>query len=195
MATTLLEPEVAERTWWKDHPDPGDSITDDRLVLWNYPVGKPDLADRHAKALLAFLKTLPLTLGAETGLSKSVVSIVRHASRSGEASMNNELARDRAEVVAAYLRGLGFKDENLEVSSLGSSHPWFPSLTPGALAHNRRVEVSQYNPTIEPPPRVPATPRSGQGRRRRSRRNQRVAARTTSKKSSTFRSENSRTRR
>ena len=156
MATTLLEPELAERTWWKEHPEPQVTKTDDRLVLWNYPIGKPDLADAHGQAVRFFLQNL--AFGVETGRSKSIVSIVGHASGTGEASMNDRLARDRAEVVAAYLRGLGFRDENLEVSSVGSSHPWFPSLTGQALARNRRVEVSQYNPPIEPPPRERVDP-------------------------------------
>jgi outer membrane protein OmpA-like peptidoglycan-associated protein len=158
MPTTLLDPELEERTWWKKNPEPEYTprpivVGADRLVLWNYPVGKADLADVHARALRLYLQTLPLTLGAEAGLTKSVVSIIGHASNTGEASLNNEIARDRAEVVAAYLRGLGFKDENLDVSSLGSSHPWFPSQTGPMLARNRRVEVTQYIPKIEPPPR------------------------------------------
>lgn len=153
MTETLLDDKLAERNWWKDNPEPNVSRTDDRLVLWNYPIGKADLADVHAQALRYFLQEL--AFGVETGRSRSVVTIIGHASRTGEASMNDEIARDRAEVVGAYLRGLGFKNENLEISSGGSSHPWFPSLTPGALARNRRVEVSRLNPPAQPAPREP----------------------------------------
>jgi outer membrane protein OmpA-like peptidoglycan-associated protein len=106
MATTTLVSEVDEQTWWKEHPEPGVTRTDDRLVLWNYPVGKSDLSDVHADAVRNFLQSLAISLGrGSTASSRSTVSITGHASRTGEASMNDGLARDRAEAVAVYLRG------------------------------------------------------------------------------------------
>jgi hypothetical protein len=32
----LVEGKVDEQAWWKDHPVPQVTRTDDRLVLWNY---------------------------------------------------------------------------------------------------------------------------------------------------------------
>jgi OmpA family len=151
MALTVTG-EVDEHAWWKEHPDPQVTRTQDRLVLWNYPVSKTALADTHAAALRAFLQDLFLG-PAQTG---STVSICGHASATGEASTNEALAHERAANVAKYLRGFGF--EKLEVTSAGASQPADPAPSGQALARNRRVEVTRYAATIEPPPRQPVDP-------------------------------------
>src|SRR5688572_1545001 len=148
MSSVALGSDVDERAWWREHPDPQVTRSEDRLVLWNYPVAGTKLAPEHAAAIRSFLSILLLS-PAETG---STVSITGHASTTGEASANEAFALERGENVANYLRGLGFR--NLEVTAAGSSEPADPAPSGQALARNRRVEVTLYYQRIEPPPRL-----------------------------------------
>ena len=142
---------IDERTWWQEHPEPQVTQTAERLVLWNYPVAKTELADVHAAAIRTFLG--PLFLAPE--LTGRRLSICGHASGSGEAGSNVQLARDRADHVAAFLRSLRF--QGFEVGSSGSSQPADSAPTAQALARNRRVELTKtIRDEITPEPtRVP----------------------------------------
>ena len=151
MSTLAVSSGVDERAWWKGTLSPGDA-TDDRLVLWNYPVGKQARRQSRGRAR-SFLSRAPVWLSPEQ--SRSIVSICGHASATGEAAANEQLARRRAENVAAYLRTIGFA--KLEIASAGSSQAADPAPTKQALARNRRVEVTLFNPTIQPPRRVDPT--------------------------------------
>ena len=123
-------------------------------MLWNYPVGENGAGRRARRGAQTFLSRMPLWLNRQE--ARAIVSICGHASSTGEAASNERLARERAENVAAYLRTLGI--HKLEVGSAGSSQPADPAPNGQALARNRRVEVTLFNPTIQPPPRIDPTP-------------------------------------
>jgi len=148
---TTTAPSLAEeRAWWREHPDPQVTRTADRLTLWNYPVAGTDLAPAHAAGLRAFLQVLALA----PALTTTSIEIVGHASVTGEG--NDGIARQRSDKVADHLRQLGFL--KLGVSTAGDSQPADPGTSGQALARNRRVEVTLYQATIEPEPRLPVEP-------------------------------------
>lgn len=180
----LVEGKVDEQAWWKDHPEPQVTRTDDRLVLWNYRVGKTELSDVHAQALSSFPQILPLAVGSRAR-HRSTVSICGHASATGERSLNDSLARERAENVATYLRDLGL--QNLEVSSAGSSEPLAPAPSGQALA--RTAESRSPSTSSESSSRraFRSIPLSLPVRHRNRRRLNRLAAPSISKGSSRFR--------
>jgi hypothetical protein len=156
--TTATISEAEERKWWKEHPEPQVIRTPDKLTLWNYPVAGTELAEQHASALKFFLQNLWFGLPVPPRTS---VSICGHASATGEAASNETYARERADKAARYVRSLGL--EALETGAMGSSKPLDDALNGQALARNRRVEVTLYSATIEPPQRtpepIPAPPR------------------------------------
>ena len=77
MSTLAVSGGVDERSWWKEHPDPQVTRTEDRLVLWNYPVGDSKLADTHAAALRSFLSILSLARGSTQTSNTVSISATR----------------------------------------------------------------------------------------------------------------------
>jgi hypothetical protein len=143
-----------EVRWAKEHPDPQALVASDRLILWNYPVGKGDLAPPHQDAIRRFVGVA--IIGSE--VSTAEFSVRGHASRSGEGVFDNvDLSRRRARNVGGFLRSLGFR--NVTESAAGAAEPSDPSPAGQSTARNRRVEVTMFVP---PPPQtsVPVTPGS-----------------------------------
>lgn len=150
MPTTTAPSLAEERAWWREHPDPQVTRTADRLILWNYPVAGTDLAPAHAAALRVFVQNLALS----PALTSTHVEIVGHASVTGEG--NDGIALQRSDKVAAHLRQLGFV--KLAVTASGDGQPSDPGTSGQALARNRRAEVTLYQGSVEPEPRVPVEP-------------------------------------
>jgi peptidoglycan-associated lipoprotein len=69
------------------------------------------------------------------------IRVVGHADARGRRDENWQLARRRAQAVAAGLRQLGFTPERLVVRSEGEDAPAVPGTNEQALAENRRVEI------------------------------------------------------
>jgi OOP family OmpA-OmpF porin len=73
------------------------------------------------------------------------IQIIGHADGIGPETYNLDLARRRAEMVAAYLAQKPTVDrDKLRVLSLGKAIPVAENTTSKARAHNRRVEVRVY---------------------------------------------------
>lgn len=141
-----------ERAWVRQHPEPQVTRSEDRLVLWNYPVGKADLLPPHEAALRQF--TFLDSLGPEA--STAEFSVRGHASRTGEGLFDNlALSRQRAEGVGKILRRIGFRFVN--VSAAGTAEPADAADAGQSFARNRRVEVTKFIPPVKvkPLPRAP----------------------------------------
>lgn len=70
------------------------------------------------------------------------VSVVGHTDTAGSAELNNQLARQRAEVVAKLLRETGADSRIFEITSHGKSMPIVPTGDNVPEPKNRRVEVT-----------------------------------------------------
>jgi outer membrane protein OmpA-like peptidoglycan-associated protein len=140
------EREWAERNPPQSDPDPG------VLTLWNFPVGKADLAPEHVKAIEDFVRDALIQESRERPQSDWVV--LGRASVTGKEQSNQSLAQRRADNVAAVLRGLGLQKVRVPPAA-GSSDPDPEGTDPQALARNRRVtvlRVLQSYPVVEKPP-------------------------------------------
>lgn len=165
MAVPLRE----EREWARKYPVPNSDPQDIVLTLWNYPVAKTDLTPEHRAALMKFLAGdfLEVKLSRRT---ETILYVTGHASDSGEAGANENLARDRAQKVARFLIGEGFPASQLNLDSRGSSEPIDSGSYGYAAARNRRVEVLRFDPPDEgilppigtdPPPTPDPDPEPG----------------------------------
>ncbi len=141
---------TVEQAWWTANREPQVTQTADRLVLWNYPVGRTELAGTHAAAVRSFLHVFFLA----PELTGNAVAVCGHASATGEAAANVALATGRANNVAKLLTDLGFK--GFEVTAAGSSQPADTAPTGQAMARNRRVELTKSAVTDITPGPVPA---------------------------------------
>jgi OmpA family len=138
-----------EQAWWAAHPDPQVTQNSDRLVLWNYPIARTELADSHKASIQSFLSMFILA----PELNGSRISVCGHASPTGEASANVAIASGRAQNVATFLTGLGYK--GFEVTSAGSAQPADTAPSGQAMARNRRVEMTKSGTGDITPVRVP----------------------------------------
>jgi len=81
---------------------------------------------------------------AETILDMGDVPTLRvegHTDSEGDAAMNMELSRQRAQSVAEHLATRGIKRSKIEVVGRGESEPIASNDTPEGRANNRRVEI------------------------------------------------------
>ncbi|WP_405724446.1 OmpA family protein [Streptomyces sp. NBC_00028] len=138
-----------EQAWARAHPESQVDGGGDRLVLWNYPVARADLAAVHEAAVRRFAAVGMLA----PGLASIEFSVRGHASVTGAEAANAQLSQRRAEGVGAYLRALGFSA--VEVSSAGSAEPADPAPTGQSFARNRRVELTKF---VSRPPDPVAPP-------------------------------------
>ena len=138
MADDLIE---VERAWFREHPEPEESAFGDKLSLWNYAIGRADIAPAHQADIRDFLGVGPLG----PARPDAEVNVRGHASASGEAADNAALSAARADKVAAYVSTLGIKTVNR--SSAGASEPEDRSPFGGAYARNRRVDVQRFYPS------------------------------------------------
>lgn len=136
-----------EQSWARAHPEPQVSMDGERLVLWNYPVARAELAPDHQAAIRRFASVGMLA----PGLTAVEFSVRGHASVTGEESANASLSQRRAEGVAGFLRALGFR--NVQASWAGSAESLDPAPVGQSYARNRRVDVSRFVP--QPPDPVP----------------------------------------
>ncbi|MCM3872023.1 MAG: OmpA family protein [Pyrinomonadaceae bacterium] len=149
MATSAI---LTEDNWAKAHPVPESSVSDDLLMLWNYPVAKPGLSTVHKNAIQRFLATEWLK-GAQN--SPVELTVHGHASDTGDPKLNESLARERAEDVARFLRSQGVRSKLIFVSSAGSAEPFDSESSGLAFAKNRRVDVTKHMPARPEAPLPP----------------------------------------
>lgn len=141
-----------EKDWAREHPVPESSVDGNLLRMWNYPVGKSDLSTVHKQALEDFLGEEWV----QAADSRVELTVVGHASNTGDPKLNDSLAEARARKVEQYLRGQGFA--HITWDSVGSSEPYDTDSSGYALAQNRSVDVTRYTPASPPPPPPPLEP-------------------------------------
>jgi outer membrane protein OmpA-like peptidoglycan-associated protein len=101
--------------------------------LWNFAVDVAALKAEHQQRLQQAAAAAP---------ARAMIMVEGHASCSGSASLNERLARSRAETAAAFLRAQR-SDLRVGTNYFGERTPQ-PPVTAGdgeAMARNRRVEV------------------------------------------------------
>ena len=149
MATTVT---TAESDWARAHPVPESSVSDNLLMLWNYPVAKSALATVHKNAIQRFLAIEWLAGPAN---ASAELTVHGHASDTGDPKLNATLARDRAQNVAQFLRAQGVRSKLIFVSSAGAAEPFASESSGLAFAKNRRVDVTKHTPALPEPPLPP----------------------------------------
>lgn len=146
-----------EREWAERNPPTSDPPDRGVLTLWNFPVGKADLAPEHVEAIEAFVKDALIQETREHPQSDWVV--LGHASVTGTEQSNESLAQRRADNVKAALTGLGL--QSVRAESTGSK-PDPEGTDPQVLARNRRVtvfrKVNEYPVAPEPQQKPPDRP-------------------------------------
>ena len=144
----------AEREWADRNP-PQSEVDRGVLTLWNFPVGKADLAPEQVQAIEDFAKGA--LIQEALGHPQSDWVVLGHASLTGTDESNQGLAQRRAANVAAVLRDMGF--QSVRTPDDGSTAPDPEGNDPQVLARNRRVtvlrKVDDYRPPPEPPPKKP----------------------------------------
>jgi hypothetical protein len=135
------DPATVERAWAQEHPDPQESMFGDSLSLWNYAIGRADLAPLHQAAIRDFLQVGP----AGPANPAAELTVRGHASASGADVENITLSAARADKAAAYIATIGIKA--VHTSSAGSSEPEDRTPFGGAYARNRRVDVRRFYPS------------------------------------------------
>jgi outer membrane protein OmpA-like peptidoglycan-associated protein len=149
---------AAELKWYREHPQPQWSEDRGELTLYNFPVGKPDLAPAHVKAIEDF--AAPALLAESPAHPRADFAVRGYASTTGSEDSNEGLGLQRAQKVADVLTRMGFRE--VRPSSAGSSEPDPEGTDPQVLAQNRRVTVQRvlesYPVVPEPPPKAPDRP-------------------------------------
>ncbi|MFB3306677.1 OmpA family protein [Pseudomonas sp. AMR01] len=69
------------------------------------------------------------------------VRVDGHTDASGKEPYNQQLSLRRAKSVGKVLTGVGMKEENIQLRSLGSSEPVAPNTTAAGRTENRRVSI------------------------------------------------------
>ena len=143
----------AEKDWASTHPVPESSVSDNLLMLWNYPVAKSALSTVHKNAIQRFLEIEWRLVGPANASAE--LTVHGHASDTGDPKLNETLARDRAENVAQFLRAQGVRSKLIFVSSAGGAEPFDSGSSGLAFAKNRRVDVTKHTPALPEPPLPP----------------------------------------
>ena len=86
-----------------------------------------DIVERIGKALVG------------AGIDR--VRVDGHTDASGKETYNQQLSLRRAQSVATVLKGVGMKEQNIELRGLGSSEPVAPNTTAAGRTENRRVSI------------------------------------------------------
>jgi len=73
--------------------------------------------------------------------SKAKICVTGHTDKVGAETVNQEVGRRRADVVAKYLVELGVAQQRIVTASLGSSKPLVVTAPGASEISNRRVEV------------------------------------------------------
>lgn len=117
---------------------------DNEFIFWNYRVGRAELRSSHSTELSRIAARWRKLFKDRSDLR---VKIVGHASESGDAKKNEQLALRRAEFVRQFLVKRGIPASRIEVLSVGSEQPLADGTSPENLARNRRVELILFVPT------------------------------------------------
>lgn len=112
----------------------GDNI---RLVMPGNITFKTDSADINA----GFYSTLNSVAKVLNKYDNSTVMVMGFTDSTGAASYNQTLSQNRANAVAAYLRGQGVKSSRFEIMAMGASNPIADNSTVAGRQQNRRVEI------------------------------------------------------
>lgn len=126
-------PPVDERGWERAHPAGMIEEASDRTTLWNFAVDVAALKVEHQARLRQAAAAAP---------AGAMIMVEGYASCSGSSSLNERLARSRAETAAAFLRAQR-SDLRVGMNYFGERTPR-PPVTAGdgeAMARNRRVEI------------------------------------------------------
>lgn len=140
-----------EKSWSIEHKEGFvDLIGPDNIILWNFDVGSAELKPEHKKELDSIAKIWGLRPLDVRGLSSDFkIFIDGHASRSGSEGENEIISISRASAVDNYLLNKGVNYERIgKIDWHGFSMPWFPNMTGGSMARNRRVEISLLEPEM-----------------------------------------------
>jgi outer membrane protein OmpA-like peptidoglycan-associated protein len=108
-----------------------------RLIMPGNITFKTDSADINA----SFYPVLNSVARVLNKYNQSTVMVSGNTDSTGSAEYNLNLSRERAQSVAAYLRGQGVKESRFEVLGLGSSNPIASNDTAEERSLNRRVEI------------------------------------------------------
>ena len=113
--------------------------TDDsiRLIMPGNITFKTDSSDINA-SFYAVLNSVAKVLNK---YSNSTVMVMGYTDNTGSAEYNQTLSKNRANAVAAYLKGQGVKSSRFEVMGMGPSNPIASNATAAGRAQNRRVEI------------------------------------------------------
>ncbi|HEX6043974.1 MAG TPA: DUF4157 domain-containing protein [Pyrinomonadaceae bacterium] len=122
------------------------------LVLWNFCAGESTLRPAHTarlrKEAARWKKMLSTTSGPNPSARDDMkIRITGVASSTGPQARNNQLALDRANAVADFLKGEGLIGKSLVLEGVGSSKSLADETSPANMARNRRVEISLFVPT------------------------------------------------
>lgn len=71
----------------------------------------------------------------------SRIDVIGHTDSTAEAAYNQQLSQDRANAVAAVLRGAGVPSARISTFGRGEDQPVASNLSPAGRAQNRRVEI------------------------------------------------------
>lgn len=113
--------------------------TDDsiRLIMPGNITFKTDSSDINAN----FYATLNSVAKVLKKYSNSTVMVSGYTDSTGSMEYNQNLSRNRAAAVAAYLQGQGVAANRFEILGMGPSNPIASNDTAAGRAQNRRVEI------------------------------------------------------
>ncbi|MDE5615999.1 MAG: OmpA family protein [Alphaproteobacteria bacterium] len=108
-----------------------------RLIMPGNITFKTDSSDINAN----FYATLNSVAKVLNKYSNSTVMVSGYTDSTGSAEYNQNLSRNRASAVAAYLQGQGVAANRFEILGMGPSNPIASNDTAAGRAQNRRVEI------------------------------------------------------
>lgn len=73
--------------------------------------------------------------------NQTIIEVVGHTDSVGTDAVNDRISKERADAVAAYLRGQGVQFERIETLGAGKRYPIADNTTDAGRAANRRVEI------------------------------------------------------
>lgn len=76
-----------------------------------------------------------------TEYNQTMIEVVGHTDDRGTDEVNNRISKERADSVAAYLRGQGVQAARIETLGAGKRYPIADNATDAGRAANRRVEI------------------------------------------------------
>jgi outer membrane protein OmpA-like peptidoglycan-associated protein len=98
-----------------------------------FAAGKTDIKPR-------FLVRLAVVVNKMKASSIKRIVLEGHADGVGDGALNERLARERAEIIATYLKEQGIDESRIDIASFGDDKPLKPNTTPKNRLKNRRVE-------------------------------------------------------